>query len=198
MEKEKLTKSKIESELQVYSKNVNQLFLIKHQTLLLFNLYDNRLVHEKFLEQLFENLIESKKLLKYDFQKKIYSIYPNINNFKIKIVNKFKILASLSIFCLLLKYIRYKKLIFDNFIFLKIYLKTFSYLFNSKLSLIFLILRKRYRYLKIRLYKVYNTIKHSMFNLYKLLVLNYLNYKLLINVNFSSESYKKYYQLHNN
>lgn len=193
MEEENLTNYKLES--QIYSNNVNPLVLHNSQIMLLFNLYDNRLIHEKFLEQLFENLIENKQLVRYDFQKKIYSLYPNSTYFNFKILNKFKILASLSLLCFLLRYIRYKKLIFDNFVFLKIYLNVISQLINSKISLIYLILRKRFRYLKIRLYRTSKNIKYILLHLYKLLVFNYLYCNFLMKENLSHKSYKRFYQL---
>lgn len=193
MEEENLTNYKLES--QIYSNNVNPLVLHNSQIMLLFNLYDNRLIHEKFLEQLFENLIDNKQLVRYDFQKKIYSLYPNNTYFNFKILNKFKILASLSFLCFLLRYIRYKKLIFDNFIFLKIYLNVISQLINSKISLIYLILRKRFRYLKIRLYRTSKNIKYILLHLYKLLVFNYLYCNFLMKENLSNKSYKRFYQL---
>lgn len=193
MEEETLTTYKLESEL--YSSNVNSGVLHNSQTLLLFNLYDNRLIHERFLEQLFENLIENKQLVRYDFQKKIYSLYPNISYFNFKILNKFKILASLSLLCFLLRYIRYKKLIFDNFIFLKIYLNTILQLMNSKVSLICLILRKRFRYIKIRLYRISKILKYLMHSLHKLINFNYLYCNFLMKKNLSKDSYKRFYQL---
>ena len=197
VKEENLTNSKLESKLQISCNDINELNLNKSQTILLFSLYDNRLIHEKFLEQLFENLIENRQLIKYDFQKKIYSIYPNNSYFNFKILNKFKILASLSLLCLLLRYIRYRKLISDNFVFLQMYLKTSSQIFNSKLSIILLILRKRYRYSKIKLYKICKTLKYIVFNLYKVLVFNYLHCKFLLDVSISSKSYKKFYQFKN-
>ncbi len=193
MEEKNLTNYKLES--QLYSNNVNPVILHNSQTILLFNLYDNRLIHEKFLEQLFENLIESKQLVKYDFQKKIYSLYPNSSYSNFKIFNKFKILASLSLLCFLLRYIRYKKLIFDNLVFLKIYLNTVSQLVNSKISLLCLILRKRFRYLKVRLIRTSRNIKYILLNLYKLIVFNYLYCNFLMNKNLSKDSYKRFYQL---
>ena len=47
--------------------------LNKAQLILLFNLYDNRFIHEKFLDQIFENLIENKRMIQYDFQEKIFN-----------------------------------------------------------------------------------------------------------------------------
>ena len=179
MEEKNLTNYKLELKSKMDRSNINSLSLHKSQIILLFNLYDNQLLHEKFLEQIFENLIEDMQLIRYDFQKKIYSLY--------------QILTNLSFICLLLKYLRYQKLIFDNFTFLKIYLKTISQLINSKFSLLFLILRKRFRYLKTRLYKRYKSIKYMLFSLYKLIVFNYLYCNFLMEKNLSSENYKNFY-----
>lgn len=196
MEEENLTNYKLES--QIDSNNVNPFVLHNSQIILLFNLYDNRLIHEKFLEQLFENLIENKQLVRYDFQKKIYSLYPNNTYFNFKIFNKFKILASLSILCLLLRYIRYKKLIFDNLVFLKIYFNTISQLFNSKVSLLSFLLQKRFRYLKIKLYKTSKCRKYLLLNLYKFIVFNCLYCNFLLKETLSQETYKRFYQLKSN
>lgn len=196
MEEENLTNYKLESKID--SNNVNPLVLHNSQIILLFNLYNNRLIHEKFLEQLFENLIENKQLVRYDFQKKIYSLYPNSTYFNFKIFNKFKILASLSTLCFLLRYIRYKKLIFDNLVFLKIYLDTISQLFNSKISLLSLLLQKRFRYLKIKLYRTFKSRKYILINLYKFILFNCLYCNFLMKENLSYESYKRFYQLKSN
>ena len=193
MEEKNLTNYKLELKSKMDRSNINSLSLHKSQIILLFNLYDNQLLHEKFLEQIFENLIEDMQLIRYDFQKKIYSLYPNANYSNFKIFNKLQILTNLSFICLLLKYLRYQKLIFDNFTFLKIYLKTISQLINSKFSLLFLILRKRFRYLKTRLYKRYKSIKYMLFSLYKLIVFNYLYCNFLMEKNLSSENYKNFY-----
>lgn len=193
MEEENSTNHKLE--LQMYSNNLNPFVLNNSHTILLFNLYDTRLIHEKFLEYLFENLIENKQLISYDFQKKIYSLYPNNNYLNFKILNKFKILVGLGLLYFLLRRIRYRKLIFDNYIFLKIYLNTISDLYNSKITLLCFILRKRFRYFNMKFHRELKNINYLLLNLYKVIVFNYLYCNLLMKENISSGSFKRFQQL---
>jgi len=163
------------------------------QTILLFNLYDNRLMHEKILDQIFENLIENKQMISYDFQKKVYSLYPNKDYVNLKILNKLKVLSSIGLVYVLLRYVRYKKLIFENFIFLKIYTKLLSKVLTSQLSVVFLILRKNFHFSKIKIYRICRLIKLVLNQLFEFLTFNYLDYKTILNKKLSIRNYQQFY-----
>ena len=166
--------------------------LNKAQLILLFNLYDNRLIHEKFLDQIFENLIENKQMIQYDFQEKIYSLYPENNFHNSKLFSKLKALSILSLIYVLLRYVRYKKLISENFLFLKIYLKTISKIFQLRLPLLFILIRKNLRFSKIKLYRAYKNFKSFIFKCF-ILTFNYLDYKVILNKKLSNKSYIVFY-----
>lgn len=161
--------------------------------ILLFNLYDNRLIHEKFLDQIFENLIENKQMIRYDFQKKVYALYPSKDYTNLKIFNKLKVLSSIGLICLLLRYISYKKLIYENFIFLKMYLKLLKKVLTLQISVVFLILRKNFHFSKIKIYQTYKLLKLTIIKLYKFLTFNYLDYKVILNKKLSITNYKRFY-----
>lgn len=168
--------------------------IVNHtRILLLFNLYDNRLIHEKFLDQIFENLIENKQMIRYDFQKKVYSLYPSKDYTTLKIFNKLKVLSSIGLICVLLRYISYKKLIYENFIFLKMYLKLFSKVLTLQISVVFLILRKNFHFSKIKIYRTYKLLKLTIIKLYKFLTFNYLDYKVILNKKLSITNYNRFY-----
>jgi hypothetical protein len=166
--------------------------LNKAQLILLFNLYDNRFIHEKFLDQIFENLIENKQMIQYDFQEKIYSLYPENNFHNSKLFSKLKALSILSLIYVLLRYVRYKKLISENFLFLKIYLKTISKIFQLRLPLLFILIRKNLRFSKIKLYRAYKNFKRFIFKCF-ILTFNYLDYKVILNKKLSNKSYIVFY-----
>lgn len=179
--------------LQISSNNSQKGLFNSSQLILLFNLYDNRFIHEKFLDQIFGNLIENKQMIRYDFQKKIYSLYPETSYSNLKIFTQLKALSLLSFIYILLKYIRYKKLTHENFIFFKIYFKTTSKIFHLRISLIFLLLRKNLQGTLMQLYKTYKKV-NKMINLnVMLLTLNYLDYKVILNKKLSNTSYIAFY-----
>lgn len=161
--------------------------------ILLFNLYDNRLMHEKFLDQIFENLIENKQMIRYDFQKKVYSLYPNKDYANLKVLSKLKVLSSIGLICILLRYIRYKKLIYENFIFLKMYVKLLAKVLTLQISVVFLILRKNYHFSKIKIYRTYRLLKVALQEIYKFLTFNYLDYKVILNKKLSIRNYQQFY-----
>jgi len=175
------------------SKQPDTIVLNQARTILLFNLYDNRLIHEKFLDQIFENLIENKQMIRYDFQKKVYSLYPSTDYINLKIFSKLKVLSSIGLICLLLRYIRYKKLIYENFIFLKMYLKLLSKVLTLQLSVVFLILQKNCQLSKVKIYRSYRLLKLAIAKLYKFLTFNYLDYKVILNKKLSITNYKTFY-----
>lgn len=164
----------------------------KNQLILLFNLYDNRFIHEKFLDQMFENLIENKQMIRYDFQEKIYFLYPENNFYKSKIYSKLKALSILSLIYVLLRYIGYRKLMYENFIFLKIYLKTISKILQLRMSLLFILIRKNLGISKIKLYRAYKNFQRVT-SKSLLLPFNYLDYKIILNKKLSNKSYIVFY-----
>ena len=175
------------------SKQIDKFAFNQSKIILLFNLYDNRLMHEKFLDQIFENLIENKQMISYDFQKKVYSLYPNKDYVNLKIFNKLKVLSSIGLICILLRYIRYRKLMFENFIFLKMYVKLLSKALTSQLSVVFLILRKNSFFSKIKIYRIYRLIKLALNQLFQFLTFNYLDYKTILNKKLSIRNYQRFY-----
>lgn len=181
------------AKLQISSNNSQEGLSKSSQLILLFNLYDNRFIHEKFLDQIFGNLIENKQMIRYDFQRKIYSLYPENYYSNFKIFSKLKALSILSFIYILLKYVRYKKLIYENYVFLKIYLRTISKIFHLRISLIFLLLRKNLRSSEIQLYKTYKNINQLININVMFLTLNYLDYKVILNKKLSNKSYIAFY-----
>ena len=175
------------------SKHMNDFVLKQSQIPLLFTLYDNRLIHEKFLDQIFENLIENKQMIKYDFQKKVYSIYPIKVYTNPKILNKLRILSSITVICILLKYIRYKELFYENFVFMKMYIKLLSRFLTLQSSVVFLILQKNFHFSKIKVYKIIRFLKLTITSIYSFLTFNYLDYKVILNKKLSITKYKKFY-----
>ena len=181
------------AKLQISSNNSQEGLSKSSQLILLINLYDNRFIHEKFLDQIFGNLIENKQMIRYDFQRKIYSLYPENYYSNLKIFSKLKALSILSFIYILLKYVRYKKLIYENYVFLRIYLRTISRIFHLRISLIFLLLRKNLRSSEIQLYKTYKNINQLININVMFLTLNYLDYKVILNKKLSNKSYTAFY-----
>jgi hypothetical protein len=181
------------AKLQISSNNSQEGSFNSSQLILLFNLYDNRFIHEKFLDQIFGNLIENKQMIRYDFQRKIYSLYPENYYSNFKIFSKLKALSILSFIYILLKYVRYKKLIYENYVFLRIYLRTISRIFHLRISLIFLLLRKNLRSSGIQLYKTYKNVNKLININVMFLTLNYLDYKVILNKKLSNKSYTAFY-----
>ena len=181
------------AKLQISSNNSQERLSNSSQLILLFNLYDNRFIHEKFLDQIFGNLIENKQMIRYDFQRKIYSLYPENYYSNLKIFSKLKALSILSFIYILLKYVRYKKLIYENYVFLRIYLRTISRIFHLRISLIFLLLRKNLRSSAIQLYKTYKNVNKLININVMFLTLNYLDYKVILNKKLSNKSYIAFY-----
>ena len=181
------------AKLQISSNNSQEGLFNSSQLILLFNLYDNRFIHEKFLDQIFGNLIENKQMIRYDFQRKIYSLYPENYYSNFKIFSKLKALSILSFIYILLKYVRYKKLVYENYVFLRIYLRTISKIFHLRISLIFLLLRKNLRSSTIQLYKTYDNVNKLIKINIMFLTLNYLDYKVILNKKLSSKSYTVFY-----
>lgn len=181
------------AKLQISSNNSQEGLSKNSQLILLFNLYDNRFIHEKFLDQIFGNLIENKQMIRYDFQRKIYSLYPENYYSNLKIFNKLKALSILSFIYILLKYVRYKKLIYENYVFLRIYLRTISKIFYLRISLTFLLLRKNLRSSEIQLYKTYKNVNQLINITVMFLTLNYLDYKVILNKKLSNKSYTAFY-----
>lgn len=181
------------AKLQISSNNSQEGSFNSSQLILLFNLYDNRFIHEKFLDQIFGNLIENKQMIRYDFQRKIYSLYPENYYSNLKIFSKLKALSILSFIYILLKYVRYKKLIYENYVFLRIYLRTISRIFHLRISLIFLLLRKNLRSSGIQLYKTYKNVNKLININVMFLTLNYLDYKVILNKKLSNKSYTAFY-----
>lgn len=181
------------AKLQISSNNSQEGLSKSSKLILLFNLYDNRFIHEKFLDQIFGNLIENKQMIRYDFQRKIYSLYPENYYSNLKIFSKLKALSILSFIYILLKYVRYKKLIYENYVFLRIYLRTISRIFHLRISLIFLLLRKNLRSSGIQLYKTYKNVNKLININVMFLTLNYLDYKVILNKKLSNKSYTAFY-----
>ena len=181
------------AKLQISSNNSQKGSFNSSQLILLFNLYDNRFIHEKFLDQIFGNLIENKQMIRYDFQRKIYSLYPENYYSNLKIFSKLKALSILSFIYILLKYVRYKKLIYENYVFLRICLRTISRIFHLRISLIFLLLRKNLRSSGIQLYKTYKNVNKLININVMFLTLNYLDYKVILNKKLSNKSYTAFY-----
>ena len=181
------------AKLQILSNNSQEGLSKDSQLILLFNLYDNRFIHEKFLDQIFGNLIENKQMIRYDFQRKIYSLYPENYYSNLKIFSKLKALSILSFIYILLKYVRYKKLIYENYVFLRIYLRTISKIFHLRISLIFLLLRKNLRSSEIQLYKTYKNVNQLININVMFLTLNYLDYKVILSKKLSNKSYTAFY-----
>ena len=63
------------------------------------------------------DLIENKQMMRYDFQKKVYSLYPESYYLSLRVFSKLRALTIVTLIYMLLKYIKYKKLIHKNFIF---------------------------------------------------------------------------------
>lgn len=181
------------AKLQILSNNSQEGLSKDSQLILLFNLYDNRFIHEKFLDQIFGNLIENKQMIRYDFQRKIYSLYPENYYSNLKIFSKLKALSILSFIYILLKYVRYKKLIYENYVFLRIYLRTISKIFHLRISLIFLLLRTNLRSSEIQLYKTYKNVNQLININVMFLTLNYLDYKVILSKKLSNKSYTAFY-----
>ena len=181
------------AKLQISSNSSQEGLSKSSQLILLFNLYDNRFIHEKFLDQIFGNLIENKQMIRYDFQRKIYSLYPENYYSNLKIFSKLKALSILSFIYILLKYVRYKKLIYENYVFLRIYLRTISKIVHLRISLIFLLLRKNLRSSEIQLYKTYKNVNQLININVMFLTLNYLDYKIILNKTLSNKSYTAFY-----
>lgn len=181
------------AKLQILSNKSQEDLLKSSRFILLFNLYDNRLIHEKFLDQIFGNLIENKQMIRYDFQRKIYSLYPENYHANFKIFSKLKALSILSFIYLLLKYVRYRKLLTENYVFLKIYLRTLLKIFHLRSSLVFLLLRKNLRSSSIQLSKTYKNVNKLVNINVMFFTISNLDYKVVLNKRLSNKSYTTFY-----
>nr|AHX25193.1 hypothetical protein Naon00017 [Nannochloropsis oceanica] len=181
------------AKLQTLSNKPQENLLKSSRVLLSFNLYDNRFIHEKFLDQIFVDLIENKQMIRYDFQRKIYSLYPENYYTNFKVFSKLKALSILSLIYLLLKYVRYKKLLVENYVFLKIYLKALLKIFHLRSSLIFLLLRKNLTNLLMQLCKTYKNINKLVNIHFMSIILINLDYKIASNKGLSKKSYTTFY-----
>ncbi|AFZ64256.1 hypothetical protein Naga_1Chloroplast45 (chloroplast) [Nannochloropsis gaditana] len=180
-------------ELQRVSINSQEELFKSSPLILLFNLYDNRFVHEKFLNQVLVDLIENKQMMRYDFQKKVYSLYPESYYLSLKVFSKLRALTIVTLIYMLLKYIKYKKLIHKNFIFLNMYSNIVSKVFSLRMSLVFLMFRKILNSLKIEFYKAYKSIKKTIKINFMFLVLNYIDYKNTSTKKLFNKSYMTFY-----
>lgn len=70
---------------------------------LLFNLYENRLIHYEFLEEVFRYLLETKELLSYDFEKKIFSLYTKDLNAYYFLLKQLEFVEGISVILLLIR-----------------------------------------------------------------------------------------------
>lgn len=180
-------------ELQRVSINSQEELFKSSPLILLFNLYDNRFIHEKFLNQILVDLIENKQMMRYDFQKKVYSLYPESYYLSLKVFSKLRALTIVTLIYMLLKYIKYKKLIHKNVIFLNMYSNIVSKVFSLRMSLVFLMFRKILNSLKIEFYKAYKSIKKTIKINFMFLVLNYIDYKNTSTKKLFNKSYMTFY-----
>ena len=181
------------AKLELLSNKSEEDLLKSSRFILLFNLYDNRFIHEKFLDQVFGDLIENKQMIRYDFQRKVYSLYPENYYTNFKVFTKLKALSILSFIYLLLKYIRYKKLVAENYVFLKIYLRTLLKIFYLRSSLIFILLKKNLKSSAIQLSKAYKNINKLVNINVMFFTLSNLDYKVVLNKRLSNKSYTTFY-----
>lgn len=97
-------KNRIKS--KIFYSGLNSKDLTKIITLripLLFNLYENRLIHYEFLEEVFRYLLETKELLSYDFEKKIFSLYTKDLNVYYFLLKQLEFLQGISVILLLIR-----------------------------------------------------------------------------------------------
>jgi hypothetical protein len=172
-------------------------FLKKYLTYkipLLFNLYENRLVQFEFLKEVFADLLETKEILRFNFQNKLFSFYQANNNFciiKISFLQKAKIIFLGTAVILLIRSFPYKLFINENRIFFRLYRNKLLRVLKSPFSLSLIIVNKVCRKIKIH-FSILSKIIRSIFLNFSLnLFLKYGQYRILIKqLDLNSENYK--------
>jgi hypothetical protein len=167
-------------ELQTCYSTNNSEFLVSllyFRTPLFFNLYENRLIHFEFLEQIFRDLLEKKEMLIYNFQKRVFSLYLKKSNlsFYINLLGKhFRTISLITLTTLLLKSFPYRLFINENLNFFSLYKKIIVNQFNSIGSSSLFIFFKLIK--KIKFILLLNTERYKkIFSKYKKrLLINYL------------------------
>lgn len=172
-------------------------YIVKHfvyKIPLLFNLYENRLIHNEFLEYIFLDILESNELLAYNFQNKIFSFYngtKNISILKILYSYEAKVFVIVTIVILLLSSFRFKRNVIKIKNFFSLYFKNISKITKYPFLRSILLLSKILKFIKQYIYLIYKNFQRSFMTLYQTLVLNYLSIgSYVFNKEISKEKYE--------
>lgn len=158
---------------------------------LLFNLYENRLIHNEFLEYIFLDILESNELLAYNFQNKIFSFYNNISILKILYSHEAKVFVIVMIVILLLSSFQFKRDVIERKNVLSLYFKNISKITKYPCLRSILLLSKILKFIKQYIYLIYINFQRSFMTLYQTLVLNYLSVgSYVFNKDISKEKYE--------
>lgn len=154
------------------------------------NLYNNQLNQQKDLKELIKILGKEKQFLVYDFQKKVYTLYPEANNLFFHNFIRLEHVFNLSLLCLLTRYLKDKNLPLYVYTFLKLHFITLSKLITLRLSVLFFLLEKRFRYLRRKNHRLHNSLKQFLFVSYKKIIFKYWFLKSLAIEEFSEKNIK--------
>nr|YP_009550352.1 hypothetical protein [Characiopsis acuta]QAA11285.1 hypothetical protein [Characiopsis acuta] len=169
---------------------------------LLFNLYENRLIHFEFLKEVFADLLESKEILRFNFQNRIFSIYNTKKNFyliKNSFFQKAKLILISTLVILLIRSFPYKILLNENKNFFRLYQNKILRILKSPISLTLLLINKLIRKIKIKMYILDKIFKNIFFNFSFHLILKYgQNIIVTKNVSLNSETYKNLFNSYHN
>lgn len=183
MNNQKFEKYKLTTKYYISSYFLEDKHVIKcvsYKIPLLFNLYENRLIHSEFLKDVFAELLENKEILRYNFQNKIFSLLKsnkNIYILNISLFQRAKIIIVTTLVILLLRSFPYRLVFQENKNFFRLYGLTILNITRSPFSMAVLIVDKLLRKLRFYSYILSKKIKFVFLNMYTNLFLNYLQYK---------------------
>lgn len=179
--------SKERVKLKIFCSGNDSKFVMKflpYKIPLLFNLYENRLIHSEFLEEVFRDFLEKKEILGYDFQKKIFSIYLEKSNLKfyhIYLVKQCETLLLISIIILLLRSFPYVAFLNKNkkilLVYKQILLRSLKLIFTK----IFILANKLIRKIRSSSISAFQKLKLLFLKSRTNLFSNYISYTELIN-----------------
>nr|YP_010478954.1 hypothetical protein N4K72_pgp078 [Lietzensia polymorpha]UVI61259.1 hypothetical protein [Lietzensia polymorpha] len=183
MNNQKFEKYKLTTKYHISSYFLEDKHVIKcvsYKIPLLFNLYENRLIHSEFLKDVFAELLENKEILRYNFQNKIFSLFnsnKNIYILNISLFQRAKIIIVTTLVILLIRSFPYRLVFQENKNFFRLYGLTILNIIRSPFSMAVLIVDKLLRKLRFYSYILSKKIKFVFLNMYTNLFLNYLQYK---------------------
>ncbi len=160
---------------------------------LMFNLYENRLLHNDFLDEVLLDILESNEILAYNFQSKIFSFYnstKNISIFKIFYSYKAKVLFKVTIVVVIIGALLSKENLCKVKIFFSLYNQTIKKVFKYPVLRTVFILRKILKLAKNYKSLMFKKLHLYYLRIYKIFFFNYLStLNCIVNEKFDKNKY---------